>query len=106
MRAGRLNHRITVQEVYKQADGMGGYQEVWQDYLHAWADIRPIDHKEREWAMQISSRISHRVHLRYREGITPGMVVRYGDRILEIASVINVDEADRELILYCEEVIS
>ena len=44
-----------------------------------------------------------RVTIRYREGIKSKMRVAIGSRILEIVSVIDVDERHRQLDLLCEE---
>ena len=44
-----------------------------------------------------------RIIIRYLSGIVPKMRVKYGSRIFDILSVINVSERNRELQLMCRE---
>ncbi|MFD0768868.1 phage head closure protein [Bacillus sp. CGMCC 1.60114] len=41
--------------------------------------------------------------IRYREGITSAMRVRYKGRLFEIKSAIDIDEQHKEICLICEE---
>jgi head-tail adaptor len=43
------------------------------------------------------------VTMRYLAGITAQMRVLYGSRTFQIISVLNVDQRNRVLVLYCEE---
>ena len=43
--------------------------------------------------------------IRYLSGIVPKMRVKFGSRIFDILSVINVKESNRELQLMCRESI-
>jgi head-tail adaptor len=52
---------------------------------------------------QLEARITHRMHLWYRTGVTPKMQVSYGSRTFQIISVKNVEERNRVLELMLEE---
>ena len=103
LKAGRLRHRVTLQSAADTADGGGGFTTVWSDVATVWASIEPLKGRERLFAQQLESPVSHRVTLRHRSGVTTAMRVKFGSRILNIRSVINAEERDRALELLCEE---
>lgn len=105
MRIGSLRHRITIQKFDKVDDGGGGYEETWVAVATVSASVSPLQGKERYEAQQIQSSLSHKIKMRYRDGILPTMRVLFGARIFNIISVIDPDERHRELDLLCEEVI-
>jgi len=79
--AGELRHKVTIQELQRTPDGYGE-------------------------AQQVSSALSHKIILRYLDGVKPQMRVLYGSRIFHIVSVINVEERNEVLELLCEEEIA
>jgi len=106
MNAGKLRHRVTIQQLVATDDGYGGITETWQDVATVWAAVEPLRGTERYRAQQVQAELSHKVTIRYRPGIKPDMRLKYGDRILEIEAVIDVEERHRWLELLCSEVVS
>lgn len=104
MRPGKLRHRITLQQVTRTPDGIGGYTETWTDVATVWAAVEPLRGRELFDAEQVQSEITHRVRIRYRSGVDSSMRVRFGARLFRIQSVIDVDERHREIQLMCQEV--
>lgn len=104
MKIGELRHRITIQQLSRIPDDMGGYEEQWQDVVSLWAKIEPLRGRERFVAQQAQSEVTHRVITRYYSGIKPQMRVVYGSRSFDIEAVINVDEKNEWLELQCVEV--
>jgi len=105
MNAGELRHKITIQELQRTPDGYGGYTETWNDIATVWARIQPLRGDERYQAQQVLSTLSHKIILRYLNGVKPQMRVLYGSRIFHIVSVINVEKRNKVLELLCEEEI-
>lgn len=105
MNPGNLRHRITLQTLNKTEDGTGGYLENWSDVVTVWAQVQPLNGTERYNWSQISNDIAYRVTIRYRPNITPDMRVKYGNKIFQIESIIDVDERHTELQLLCSEVV-
>lgn len=101
-----LRHRIVIEEAVPNPDGGGGSSDVWTDaqvVARAWARIEPLRGREMLAAMKLESRITHRVTLRYRPGVTAAMRVCFKDRHFNIRAVINLEERNETLELLCEE---
>jgi SPP1 family predicted phage head-tail adaptor len=102
VKAGELRTRVVIQEPVRTGSGTGGRVE-WRTLAPAWADIRPVRSTDRTQEGHFQAVRLARVTIRYREGIKSKMRVAIGSRILEIVSVIDVDERHRQLDLLCEE---
>ena len=103
VRAATLRHRVILQSAAATADSGGGAATVWNDDATLWASIEPLKGAERFTAQQLESRLTHRVTLRMRDGVTTAMRLKFGLRIFNIRAVINPGERDRLLELLCEE---
>ena len=105
MRIGKLRHRITIERVVETQDADGAVIETWSTYATIQASIEPISGREYFAAQSTQADVTHRIGIRYLSGIVPKMRVKYGSRIFDILSVINVNERNRELQLMCRESI-
>jgi len=105
MNAGKLRHRATIQQLVNTDDGAGGSIETWQDIATVWAAIEPLRGNERYTAQQVQSTLTHKVTIRYREGIKPQMRLTYKGRIFDIVSAIDIKELHQWLELLCSEVV-
>jgi len=103
--AGMLRHLVTIQEEPSEStpDGAGGRTPDWTDVFTDYGNVGPLSGRESVFAAQLEAVTSHRVLLRWREGVDAGMRVQFGSRLFNIRSVINVDERDRWLVLFCDE---
>lgn len=104
MRAGRLRHRITIQQ--QAVTGQNDYGEdiyEWTDVAIVWAEVQPLTGREYWAAEQVNAETTHQVRLRYLSDIEPSMRILFGSRVLVIESVFNVDERDRELVVTARE---
>ncbi len=105
-RIGELRHRLIVQAERAIDDGGGGRSDPWADPVivaTVWGKIEPLTGGERLRAMQLQDRLSHRIVIRHRSGITAAMRVRFGARAFNIRAVIDLGERGRFLELLCEE---
>jgi SPP1 family predicted phage head-tail adaptor len=105
MRAGRLRHRITIQDYTESQNTFGEVTKNWTDYATVWAAVEPVKGREFWESQQINAEITTKVTIRYLAGIKPKMRILYDTRIFEIDSVINVDERNRELQLLVKEMV-
>lgn len=106
MDIGRLRHRITFQELSKSEKNY--YGELiceWLDIITVWAEIKPVSGNQFFAAKQINSEISHNVYIRYRTDLKPSMRIKFKNRIFEILYVMNVNENNRMMQIYCKELI-
>jgi len=105
MQAGKLRHRVTIQEATESVDSYGQPTFAWADEATVWASIEPLRGQERLAQQQIESDVTHRVTLRYLTNLTPAKRIKFGSRYLEIRSVMNVDEHDETMVLECHEAL-
>lgn len=105
MNPGELRQRVTLQRPGTPTpDAMGGRSVPWANVGTTWAHVEPLEGNERLRAMQVSPRLSHRITMRYRPGVTSAMRVLYGARVFGLRSVIDPDERHERLVLLAEEV--
>ena len=109
MRSGRLDKRVTIQQLVtgSPTQNAGGEQEdVWTTVHTVWASVRPLRGRELFAAQQINSEISSTVQIRYRAGITSKMRLSYDGRLFDILAVVNPDERNEQLVLSVREGIN
>lgn len=103
LRAGKLNKRVTIQQVTRTSDGGGGYTEAWAALATVWANVEPQSGSERWTAGQQGAGVEWQVTIRYRDDVTPLMRVLYGSKVLNIRAVMDPDARSERLVLVCEE---
>jgi SPP1 family predicted phage head-tail adaptor len=104
MKAGSLNHLVTLQQSLPDRDSYGTEVPRWSDVAKVWAEVTDISGREYTAMQQAVSAVSVRVRIRYRDGVVATMRVLDGARVLEIVSVINADGGRSELQLMCQEI--
>lgn len=104
VRAGRLRHRITLERLKGSDDEYGEPTSSYEVYGHFWAAVEPLSGRELWQAQQVKATTTHRVTMRYVDGVTPGMRLIHKGRTLEIDAVADVGERTRELQIMCTEV--
>lgn len=97
----RLPHFITIQKSTPTKDNSGGRVDNWSTFTTAFAFLKPLQGREYFAAQQVQAETTHRVSLWYIPGVASDMRVLFNNRILDIKSVINVDERNIELHLMC-----
>jgi SPP1 family predicted phage head-tail adaptor len=111
MKAGKMRDRLTIQSPEYQGDGQGGRVREWENVDTIWARIQTVSASsfadvERFQENQYRTVNHYIVTVRYGVGqqITTDMRFIYNaSRILEIESVVNKDEYNWEMSLYCRE---
>lgn len=102
--AGRLDRRITIQRQVTTKNGLGEAVVSWQTFAdNIAASIEPLQGREFWEQQQLQGEISLRVRIRYWPGVKPSMRVLYGERILDIRSVIDPRDQHIEMQLMCSE---
>lgn len=106
MRIGTLDRRVEIQRDAGTTQNAANEEiEDWRKVATVWASIVPLSGTERIVAEQTQADVTHTVTLRYRAGVTPKMRIIYGERRLEILSVVEGLKRRRELILNCKELV-
>ncbi len=88
--SSRLNTIISIESANQVSDGQGGVVRSWKSVANCFAEVIPLASGVGEVvdAARQAMRISYRVTIRTRTGITSGMRVVWRGRILNISAVI------------------
>jgi head-tail adaptor len=115
MRAGSLRHPAKLYDT-AQSQNVGGEEiDGWAVFASPRVGIEPLTGYESERVGQTYGQTSHRVTMRYQPGVLARMrlvvagtmasdgTLSTGARLFEINGILNVDERNRELQLFCKE---
>ncbi|HGO5439938.1 phage head closure protein [Klebsiella oxytoca] len=105
MQAGKLRHRVTLQEpVKEQNPTTGAVINIWRDVATIWAEISPLSAREFIAAQASQGEITTRITIRYRADVTRKHRILYRDGIYNIEGVLPDLRSGKEyLTLPCSE---
>lgn len=107
-RIAEYKHKVVFQEKQVVSDGMGpGGNIVWKDTaIETYAAIWPLKSSERIESMKEEHEITHKIRVRYDSGVKPTMRIKrlLDNRLYDIGSMINLDEANLELEFLAKEI--
>lgn len=105
MQAGKLRHRVTLQEkVEIQDSGTGATTPEWRDVATVWADVVALSAREFIASQANQGQITNRITIRYRPGVTNRNRIICGTRLFNIEGVLPDPVSGREyLTLPCSE---
>lgn len=86
--AGKLRHRVRIEEFYSSLDSDGVMQEGWALWAVVWAAVEPLSAREFIQSAQVQSSVVARITIRYRPGLSHTMRIVHRDRIYNIAGVL------------------
>jgi SPP1 family predicted phage head-tail adaptor len=101
--AGELNKRGILQDPNWSKDTDGGKVANWTDVATVWFGVSPRPGRSFYAAQQLNSEITHEIKMRYRAGVRPDFRLAYNGRYFYFDSVVNVGEANRELLINARE---
>jgi len=89
MRAGRLRHRVKIQQPTTAQDPNTGEQVPgWSDVATVWASVDPFSVREFVDAGAEQSSVSSRVLMRYRSDVTAAMRLSWRGKVYNIHGVL------------------
>ncbi|TWF57004.1 phage head closure protein [Neorhizobium alkalisoli] len=100
---GQMTARLELEAPQAEPDGQGGAVVVWNEVASLWARIEPVSFAVGEEASAEGGTVSHRIWVRFREGLAAGQRFRKGARLFAIKLVRDPDETERYLVCQCEE---
>ncbi len=103
---GALRHRVVIEQPVRTQNDSGGWTTVWTEVATVWASVEPLSGGEQLRAMQLEEKISHRVTIRHRTGITAKMRLNFGGRLFNIRSALDRKERGRWLDILADEGIA
>jgi len=106
MNPGDLRHRIIFQRLVETTNEVGETVQTLEDYATVWAAIEPTTGREYYEAQKLQPELTYKITVRYLEGITPDMTIKFKDRTFRITSIINPKELNERLEIMCTEQVS
>jgi len=103
MEAGKLRHRVTIQQRSTSLGTRGQASTTWTDVKTVWGSVRRLSGRELELAKRLYADATFAIVLRYRAGLTEEHRLKFGSRYFGIGAVDNDEERNRELRLLCAE---
>lgn len=104
MRAGRLRHRLTIQQPVESRDDYGSVTTVWQTVASRWGSVEPQRGREALMSGQNTSEVFTEIRLRHLDGLTAKMRILHGSDTYQIRVVMNISERDAEHVCACTRI--
>lgn len=101
---GLLRHRLVLEAPVESADGAGGVVRSFSTAATLWAEVTPVSAARALEAERLGARITHRIAIRFSDGITTRHRFRDGERIFQIVSLRDRDGRKRFLTIEAEEI--
>jgi SPP1 family predicted phage head-tail adaptor len=103
---GAMRHRVTVQNFTTTTNALNQRQKTPTAVGEYWADIVSLTGRELVRAQQVNAEITHKVTMRYQGEIKASYTLLFNGRTFHVLWVDNVGQRNRELHVYCNEVVS
>lgn len=105
IRPGEMRERVRVEQPTSTTNSLGEAVMSWSTFAERWAAINGVSAGEALEGGQQETRVTHRVRMRYLEGLTQQMRLIWRGRTLHIASLL--EYANRsEHVMVCEEQVT
>lgn len=101
---GARKRRFVLERPLESPDGFGGVIRTYAAGPELWGAIEMLSGDERFRGGRPEQAVTHRITLRYREGVTAAMRFTRGLRRFDIRTAGDPDGAQRELVCLVEEV--
>jgi len=100
--AGKLRERVIIQQAAEARNSLGETTLSWAAFAERWASVEGVSSREALELGQVDVSVTHRVRMRYVDGMTHNMRILWRSRVLEIISLL--EYANRsEHVAVCEE---
>lgn len=97
MQAGKLRHRVTLQETVKEQNPKtGAVINNWRDVATIWAEVSPLSAREFIAAQASQGEITTRITIRFRTGITRQHRILFRGGIYNVEGVLPDAKSGRE----------
>lgn len=106
MESGKLNKQIDIQQVTVTQSSYGEPVMTYTSFIDGvWARVDPVAGREYYQSKLLLNSIDTRFTIRYTtDEILENMRVVYNDKNYNILSVINIDDANKDVVLMCNRV--
>ena len=102
---GQLRERVTVQQPTRTTTDLGESQLSWSTYATRWASVEGVSSREALQFGQQQVEVTHKVRMRYLNGLTAQMRLQWRSRTLDVVSVLEYGNRS-EHVLICQEQVA
>jgi len=88
MDAGKLRERVTVQQATEARNSLGETVLAWDTFAQRWASVEGVSAREALAYGQNEVTVTHKVKMRFLEGLTQRMRLQWRGRTLDIVSLL------------------
>jgi SPP1 family predicted phage head-tail adaptor len=100
VRSGELRNKIQFMENAGERVSGGSVPPAWVPTGNpARCKVDPLSGSKLFLAMQSQARVTHEITMRYRGGINPHWRIKFGTELMEIVSIVNVEQRNRKLVI-------
>jgi SPP1 family predicted phage head-tail adaptor len=105
IQSGKLRHAIEIQKRTMTSSGMGlNDTETWTKRHSTRAEFINVGGRFKVESMRVEMQIDCIWRIRYLSNIDKSDRIKFGDRYFEIKHILNPEERNIELKIYCEEI--
>lgn len=104
LRSGDMDTLATVQAPAESANSVGEPILTWSTFAQRWIAVLPLSGSEQIQAMANEASVTHRIRMRYTEGLKPKMRIVSDGRTFEIMSVVEVGRREGHDLMVTEVV--
>ena len=97
MQAGKLRHRVIVQQPTISRNSLGEEIPSWGTFATVWASIEPLSGREYTTLRAELAQVTTRIRMRYLAGLTSKMRILHGTTVYEIVPQQDMEMRHREL---------
>jgi len=101
---GKLRERVTIQQATERRNSLGETTLEWSTFSERWASVEGVSSREALDLGQVDVQLTHRVRLRYVDGMTQNMRLVWRGRTLEIISLLEYGNRS-EHVAICQEAV-
>lgn len=100
---GRLRKKVAVYGYQEEDSALGGKKVCLVKKMMVWAELKPNRGTEFLEYYKDANALQYKITIRYRQDITEKDILVYNGRQFEINSIININENNVALEIYCTE---
>ncbi|RFB73826.1 MULTISPECIES: phage head closure protein [unclassified Herbaspirillum] len=101
---GELNRRVELRERVDQAVADSDVEATFPQQRFRWAKIEPVGSAVYAASVQIDKKVTHRITVRYLDGITDAFEIVYRTQVFAVKRVSDLNGARRFTVLEVEEI--
>jgi SPP1 family predicted phage head-tail adaptor len=104
--AAKRGKRLTIQSLAIATDENGETTQTASTVTTVWAAIEPLGAREQYYAAQVEATTTHKITILYHPDVTSRCQGVWNGRTFHFDQVINLDEANREMLILATERVS